>query len=169
MTIEKNWKYYLGIALFLYSFAPYVVGAVLFSLHIPKTSLLTILGAFIVSSEIAFVASIALLGKEFISAIKYKICNTLKLKAILQSTIASKVRHYAGVSLLLLSFLPYFIAEVSLFFGYPKTTREHIWLFLIMLSGDALFVISIFILDEDFWEKLKKLFEWKEAEIPIKQ
>jgi hypothetical protein len=50
---------------------------------------------------------------------------------------------------------------VSLLLGYPRTEQGHINLFLIMISGDALFVIGMFTLGAAFWERLKKLFQWQ--------
>lgn len=164
MAVEKNWRYYLGIVLLIYSALPYCIGAILLFFHIPLTKLLVIMGGFIVSAELAFFASAVLLGKTVIEAVKAKIKNIFKRRPATSPAPISKARHYTGVALLLLSFLPYFIAEISFFLGYPKTEQGHTNLFLLILSSDLIFIVSLFVLGEEFWERLKKLFEWKNAQ-----
>lgn len=163
MAIEKNWKYYLGIALFVYSFLPYFVAVALFFLHMPITKLLAFLGVFIVSAEVSFIVSAALLGKTVIEYIKARLKGVFKSPMQAQSVRVGKARHYLGIVLLILSFSPYFFVEISLLLGYPKTDGGHTALFWVMLSGDAIFIISLFVLGSDFWERLKKLFEWQNA------
>ncbi len=166
MQIEKNWKYYTGITLFIYSFIPYLVAATFLFLHIPTAKLLVILGIFIASAEISFLVSAALLGKVIIEAIKSKLRNIFKRRPEIQPVPIGKVRHYTGIVFLLLSFLPYFIAEFLILTGYLQTEKEHMNLLLVMLSGDAIFIISLFMLGAEFWERLKRLFEWRQAPTP---
>jgi len=163
MEIKRDWKYYLGITLFVYSFLPYCVAGILLFFHMPIARLLKLLGIFIASAEISFVASAALLGKTVIEAIKSKIYSIFKPRVAMQPMPISKARHHTGIALLLLSFVPYFVTEIGLLLGYPKTEQGHMNLFFIFLLGDAMFIISLFVLGADFWERLKKLFEWQRA------
>lgn len=164
MGTENKWKYRLGMTLFIGSFAPYFVGAILFLFHIQLPNQLTFFGVLIAVSELAFIASIALLGKEFIKAIKAKIHKIFKIESLLQPAVIGKIRHRLGIFLLILSSLPYLISEISLLLGYPRGEQGRMWLLLILLLGDVAFISSLFVFGEDFCERLKKLFEYKEIE-----
>jgi hypothetical protein len=72
MISNKGWRYYLGIAFFVYSFLPYCFAGFLMLLNIPTEKFLTISGVLIISAEISFVLSTLLLGKTVIQAIKSK-------------------------------------------------------------------------------------------------
>lgn len=163
MKVERNWKYYLGITLFIYSFLPYCVAGILLFFRMPIAKFLKLLVIFIASAELSFAASAALLGKTVIEAIKSKIHNIFRPRVAMRPMPIGKARHRTGIALLLLSFAPYFITEASLLLGYPKTEQGHLNLFFLLLSGDTIFILSLFALGNDFWERLKKLFEWQRA------
>lgn len=162
MNIRHNWKYYLGVILFCYSIIPYVIALLLLFFHIPLESFIAAAGLFIISAEISFAISAALLGKQFIELLRSKLKNVfLRPKKVVPFRYISKTRHYTGIILLLISFLPYFMAEICLLSGYPKTDAGHLNLFFVMLSGDAMFIIGLFALGGEFWDRLKNLFEWQ--------
>ena len=72
--MKKDKKYYLGIALFVYSFLPYVFTfLVLPFLPISKVKAVSLATGLLISSEVAFLLSVALLGKPFVQLIKTKI------------------------------------------------------------------------------------------------
>jgi hypothetical protein len=162
MNVEKGWKYYLGITLFVYSFIPYCISGLLLFFGIPLGEMMAFIGVFIVSAEVSFALSVVLLGKTVVMALRAKFKEIFKRKKT--ATIAkpiSKRRHYTGVTLLLLSFLPDIITVITLFFGYPKTATGDLVLLLIMLTGITLFITGLFVLGDEFWERLKKLFQWQ--------
>jgi hypothetical protein len=72
-TEKKGWKFYSGIALFVYSFISSFCSTLLLLFNIPISELLTFIGVFVATEYIAFIASIALLWKTIIQAIKTKI------------------------------------------------------------------------------------------------
>jgi len=160
MALERNWKYYLGLSLLIYSFIPYGVAAlVLPFLPISHARAASIGAAIIASAEIAFLCGAALLGKPFVDSIKAKIKGFLfPRRDVRPIAFISKGRHYFGISLLLMSFLPFYITEAVLLFGHPEEAVKV--MIVIMLGGDALFMMSLFILGGEFWARLKKLFEW---------
>jgi len=173
MTIEKNWKYYLGISLFVYSFIPFCTAELVFLLPLSKTAATAVAVVYLGSGEVSFFSAVALLGKPFIEAIKAKVKSIFlpSRKEALPGSIG-KTRHYVGVSLFFISFLPYPVIEATLLFG----DLRHINLTMLLAGlflGDAVFMASLFILGGEFWERLKKLFEWPgkgtPAQAPVSQ
>ncbi|HDL64157.1 MAG TPA: hypothetical protein ENH12_02065 [Proteobacteria bacterium] len=167
--IKKDWKYYLGMTLFIYCWIPYIVsGAVLF-FNVPLGKLIGIMAAFIASSEISFAISVVLLGKPFIKMLKAKFKEKfLRHKSPGPEKPISKTRHYIGIILLILSFIPCFVVEISLFFGYPKTDEGHVVMYLSVIAGYTIFIVSLFILGGDFWDRLKRLFQYQgKSPVPV--
>lgn len=164
-ALKKDWKFSLGITLFCYSWLPYLVAVILLFFSISLTNALIILGVFITSAEIAFALSIILLGKPFLQFLKTKIKQYLFRSEALPLQPISKTKHYIGITLLLLTFIPYFFVEIGLLCGYPKTHAGHIEYFLILLSSDIAFVIGLCILGGDFWDRLQNLFKWQDGAI----
>jgi len=162
MSTEKRcWKFYLGVALFVYSFIPSSCSGLLFLLNVPMKAHLTEITIFIASGQIAFLISITLLGKTIIQAFKAKFYDLFKLKFFkLDSYYISYTRHLSGIILLIISFIPYIIAELLLVLGYPIKYGDNYLVFYILISGDILFIISLFSLGSGFWERLKDLFKW---------
>ena len=159
--MEKNWKYYLGMTLFLYSWLPYVAAGALLLFAIPIKEFVGIMAVFIASAEISFVISIFFLGKTFVKMLKEKVLGIFfRHKAVQPVKPISKLRHYIGVTLLLLSFVPCFVIEILLLFGYPKTDGGHLYMFISVILGYTIFILSLFVLGSDFWEHAKKLFIW---------
>ncbi|MCD4784342.1 MAG: hypothetical protein K8T10_11025 [Candidatus Eremiobacteraeota bacterium] len=159
---KKNWKYYLGVTLFVYCWIPYIVSGLLLLYRVPLGKLLGIMAIFIASSEISFAISIALLGKTVVKALEAKIKGVFFRKKVAQpAKPVGKTRYYIGITLLFLSFLPCFLVEILLFFGYPKTDEGHTYMFIGMLIGYTVFVVSLFVVGGDFWDRFKKLFQWQ--------
>jgi len=163
LSIEKNWKYYLGLVLFFLSFLPYVISALILPFIHITAQVLSIMAVIAVGAEITFAASVVLLGKPFIQMLKAKIKNMCfkKQETPKQPKPISKCRHYIGVSFMLISFIPYFITEIALLFDYPQTSSGHLFYLLMLLAGDAIFIIAIFLLGDRFWDNLKRLFEYQ--------
>jgi hypothetical protein len=162
MESEKNgWKFYLGIVLFVYSFIPSICSTLLLLFDIPVSELLTFVVFVIATGYVAFFASIALLGKTIIAAIKSKLFSFLKFSSLgVDSFRISLFRHIVGIVLLVISFLPYFVVEILLFLEYPSGYDISYLLFYLIISGDIVFVISLFVLGSAFWGRLKDLFKW---------
>ncbi len=161
VKVKKDWKYYTGMTLFIYCWIPYAVSGLLLFMQIPLGKLIGIMAAFIASSEISFAISIVLLGKPFIKMLEAKAKGVFQRhKPVQPAKPVSKMRFYFGIVLFCLSFIPCLITETSLFFGYPKTDAGRVYLCASMLLGYTIFIVSLFILGSDFWDRLKKLFQW---------
>lgn len=160
--MKKDKKYYLGIALFVYSFLPYIFTfLVLPFLPISNVKALSITTGLLISSEIAFLLSVALLGKPFIQLIKSKIKTSIfKKKGAADLKPVGKIRHFAGITMLLVaSIVPYSLTEIALLLGYVEK-YGHSALIGLMVIGDVLFITSFFVLGGEFWSRVNKLFRW---------
>ncbi len=161
-----GWKYRLGIALFVYSFIPLITVELITLMEVSTATAVTFGAIYLASGELALVAAVALLGKPFVTAIKEKIKAFLfKPKTQDRPKIISRTRHAIGVILFVLSIVPYYATIGVLLLGAPKGPDLQTLLRL-LLAGEVLFFVSLFVLGEEFWARLKRLFEWPGKELP---
>ncbi len=161
MAIEKNWKYYTGLSFLIYSFIPICTAELVFFLPVSKASAVSFIVVYLASGEVTFLVGVALLGKPFVTAFKARIkAFFFPRREVTPPKPVSRARHRTGVILFLISFIPYPAAEVILFMADPVRLNPRI-LLLLLLFGDAVFIASLFVLGGEFWERLKKLFEWQ--------
>lgn len=154
-----NWRFYLGIGLLIANLAGYGLAALVPFFGFSGTVAAAWIGGIILLAELAFVASLALLGRPVLELLKAKCKAWFVRRAAEPAAPVSRRRHAAGLALLILSCLPYFIAEFMLILGY--TAPGHIQVIIAMLlASDFLFVGSLFVLGSEFWERLNKLFAW---------
>lgn len=160
--MKKNWKYYFGIGLIIYSFLPYIfVFMIMPFLSFTTAEALSISSVILVTAEVAFVSAVALLGKDFINMIKAKFKSKFARKGdekIFKPI--SKTRFRIGIILFILTLsLPTVLTEVALYYNYVETIGLNNLLY-ILLSFDIIFIISLFILGGEFIDKLRGLFTY---------
>ncbi len=155
--MKKNWRYYLGLALFFYSFLPISVVAILPFLGMTLAESGAFAVAFLVTAEVAFMASVALLGKEFLGALKRRVMAVFRRTQVLKPV--SRTRHRIGVALFAASFLPYYAVLIDLLF-FSQKEAEITFLAWAMVAGEIAFMVSLFLLGGLFWERLKHMFDW---------
>lgn len=160
--MTKDWKYYLGLSLFIYSVVPILVLAILPFLGMSLSEMGTLAVVFLASGEVAFYASAVLLGKPFLAALKTKFASWFRREAAPPKPV-SRARHRLGVWLLAVSFLPYYAVLVYLLFFVPDNATIH-FLAWSMVAGEVLGMISLFVLGGQFWERLKRLFQWQDEQ-----
>lgn len=153
----KGWKFYLGVALFIYGFASFGMAALMPLLCVPAVAA-TVATAIVISGEVCFWVSAALLGKPFVEGLKSK------LKAIFNQVPSppqpiSRRRHAFGLVLFSLSFVTYYVVMVIPFLGWEKGTGLTA-IVAVALCGELLFLASLFVLGGEFWAKLKALYQW---------
>lgn len=170
----KTWKHRLGMILIVYSFIPLCTVELVAFLGVPASQAVTLGAFYVASGEIAFLLAVALLGKPFVMAVKAKIKGFFfrsKTDAAPQAATTprhiGRVRHAFGVVLFVLSIVPYYATMAVLFVAHPKEPDLGALLWL-LVAGEALFLISLFVLGEEFWAKLKHLFEWPGKEQPAR-
>mgnify|MGYP000868173482 FL=1 len=160
MHPEKNWKYYLGLSLFGYSFVPILTVELLFFLPLSHAQAASMALIYVGSGEVAFFAAIALLGRSFVETLKAKFkAFFIRNKPAQPPRPIGKTRHTVGVILFFASFFPYPFVVAALIFLHP-TGRDLNYLVAALLAGDGIFITSLFVLGGEFWERLKRLFEW---------
>jgi hypothetical protein len=161
----QGWKYYLGLALFLYSFAALGIAALapfLFSAAVAAT----VATGVVVSGEVGFLISAALLGKPFVEGLKAKVKSFFVRPAGATPEPISRSRHVFGLVLFSLSFVTYYVAMAIPFFGLDKTI-ELTAIVIVAISGEVLFLTSLFVLGGEFWGRIKALFQWPaQSEVP---
>jgi len=161
--MKKDKKYYLGIALFGYSFIPYIFTFLILPfLPISNVKAVSIATGLLISSEVSFFLSVALLGKPFIQLLKSKIKGSIFRKKGDAPLIkpVGKFRHRAGITMLLIaSTVPYSFTEIALMLGFVEK-YGHATLVGVLIIGDMLFIASFFVLGSEFWGRVKKLFQW---------
>lgn len=158
----KKVKLYLGIALLLLSCLIPFLGLSVATLNLPVALKGAIIGLLAVGGpEIVAIAAIALLGKEAFELITSKILALLSRLAPRGSV--SKTRYTLGLVLFLITFIPTYIM------GYfphllPDATPARLY---VSISADLLFVVSLFVLGGDFWDKMRSLFVYEaKAQFP---
>ncbi len=161
MTENKNiekfnptgWRFRLGLLFFVMAsifplFIPFVTSSNL------STEMKTLLSTFLVigAPEIFSVISIIIMGKQGFNYIKYTILSFLK--QIAPSAEVSRRQYKFGLFLLLLHVIfSYFIFYApDLIVGYAENRIT------MNLIADFLFIVTLFVLGGEFWEKLRALF-----------
>ena len=168
-AMKKDRKYYLGLALFAYSFMPYVFTfLVLPFLPISKIKAVSIATGLLISSEISFLLCVVLLGKPFIQLLKSKIKGFIfRKKGEFPLKPVGKFRHHVGITMLMVaSIVPYFLTEIALVLGFVEK-YGHTQLVGLLVMGDVLFITSFFVLGGEFWARVNELFAWPgKTEVP---
>jgi hypothetical protein len=140
----KGWKFYLGLTLFLFSLATFGAAALAPFLFSAATAA-TVVTAAVVSGEIGFWVSAALLGKPFVEALKAKVKGLFArgMGAVPPQPIG-RSRHTFGLALFSLSFVTYYVAMAIPFFGLEKDA-ELAAIVIVAVSGEVLFLTSLFV------------------------
>lgn len=102
--------------------------------------------------EILLVLAAAVMGRENFVRITTKIKEWLRM--LRPSGNVSRVRHFTGLAMFLLPLAPtYVMAYMPMWL--PDSSPQRLW---VNLAADAIFLVSLFVLGGDFWDKLRALF-----------
>jgi len=155
----RGWRWYVGLALFVYSCLTFVIAALVpfaFSAAVAAT----VATGVIVSGEVGFWVSAALLGKPFVEGLKAKLKGLFtRQQQVAAPQPISRAQHAFGLVLFSLSFVTYYLAMTIPFLGFAKST-ELTAIVVVALSGELLFLCSLFVLGGDFWARIKALYQW---------
>jgi hypothetical protein len=153
LIATTSWRFRVGLFLFVFGwicplFIPLVTASDLSS----ETK--TLLSGFLLIGlpEIFSLVSIAVLGKPGFNLLKTKIFDFLK-RAVPTAKV-SRQRHRFGIFLLILhvlfAYCTYYIPDLIPGYAEHRT--------LMNLAADFLFIVTLFVLGGEFWEKLRALF-----------
>lgn len=160
--MTKNFKYYAGITLFVLSFVVPLCGLWLATTSLPLMVKAPLVGILTVGApEVLAIMAVALVGKQLFDQLKNKAFAILKTMAPQGSV--SRTRYRLGLILFILPFIPSYIM------GYaphllPDSSPVRLY---VNIASDLCFLISLFVLGGDFWDKLRALFLYDaKAEFP---
>ncbi|MGD9684553.1 MAG: hypothetical protein AB7W16_25595 [Candidatus Obscuribacterales bacterium] len=147
------WRLYSGIALIVLSLLMPLFSVWIIASALPAWLKASLVGLVSVGGPeiLAFVA-VAVLGKEAFELIMGRVMGLLKRMA--PSASVSKFRYRLGLLLMILTFLPSYVVAYSPSW-LPDSSPARLY---VCLSADVFFVISLFVLGGDFWDKLRALF-----------
>ncbi len=157
-TRARGGKFYVGLALFVYSFGTFGIAALVPFLFSPTVAAALVTGV-VISGELGFWVSAALLGKPFVDALKAKVAALFVRPEPRAPRAISRRRHVFGLVLFSLSFVTYYVAMATPFLRLSKST-ELTAIVGVAITGEPLFVSSLFVLGGEFWGRIKALYRW---------
>ncbi|MHC1729054.1 MAG: hypothetical protein AB9866_24165 [Syntrophobacteraceae bacterium] len=102
--------------------------------------------------EIMAIPAVAVMGKENFDRIMAKVKGWLGL--LKPAGGVGRARHIVGLVLFVLPVIPAYVMAYAPKW-LPDDSPERLW---INLCADAMFLVSLFVLGGDFWDKLRALF-----------
>jgi len=146
-------KFYLGVLLFGLSFLLPLLSFWIASLPLPVAVKGTVIGIVTVGGpEVLIVAAVALLGKQAFDLITTKVLTFLGRFAPQGSV--SRTRYKLGLVLFILPVIPSYIMSYAPHL-LPDESQARLY---VSIGSDLMFVVSLFVLGGDFWDKLRSLF-----------
>jgi hypothetical protein len=163
-----TWRYKLG--LFLIVGGHLVIAAALILPFVGAGA--AFVGATVVCGEAMSMLSIVFLGKDGFVAIKQKVFGFLKKGYTAE---VGRVRHYVGLVLFFLNGLTLYIMMVYAWTSFEAVTPDDplpvVWgldfeqqrslVFGLFLTGEIAFLVSIYVLGADWWERFRELMVWR--------
>ncbi|HNX87414.1 MAG TPA: hypothetical protein PKN12_10850 [Bacteroidales bacterium] len=144
-------RFYAGLALFIFSFFMLPIGFFLKGLYASHLMKGLILAVFWISAPLMKVIAIGTMGKPSYLWIKYKLHFYRRLAFPRQVTPA---RYNVGLILFIIPFIPNYI----LAYAPHLLPQDYLIRIIIHLFCDFVFIISLFVLGGNFWDKLRALF-----------
>lgn len=151
-TLKRDWRFYAGItAMVLAVIMP--LGAVIVPvLGLPTAQSALLAGVLVAGGpEVLCILAIALLGQDTFRYFVHKAKAAFR-RAILDRP-ASKLRYYAGLTIILLSWLPAYIYAY-----FPAAMPGGNARIYVLAGIDLAFVVSVFVMGGEFWEKVRRIF-----------
>lgn len=149
---NPGFRFYLGLTIFITSFFMLPIGFLLKGFVVSHFWKAFILTCFWVSAPLMKFSSIAILGNASYLWIKYQMNHVYH--RITKPHDVSKFRYNIGLFLFVLPFIPNYIISYTPHL-LPASMTVH---YIIIITADVIFLISLFILGGDFWDKLRALF-----------
>jgi hypothetical protein len=158
-----GWRFRIGIIIFVVGFLSPLLIPVIAAMGLPTAWKAAISGLLAVGiPEVFSLVAIAVVGKSGFKYLKGRIFALLRKYG--PPDVVSRTRYRIGLVMFLLPLLFGWLAPyLSSLIPFIKTHCIALG-----IIGDALFVVSLFVLGGDFWDKLRALFiHGAKAKIPV--
>lgn len=167
----KSWRYKAGFGLIVFGHVILVLGLVSPALGIGAGTA----AAMILAGEVISMVSIVLLGKDGFMAIKSKLFGFLKAGF---AGPVGRTRHRIGIALLCTNVVTAIIVMIYAWSAFGAAMAEEptfiVWdlaieqqaslVFWLFLIGELSFLVAIYTLGADWWDRFRALFVWQPAE-----
>jgi hypothetical protein len=148
----RGWRFKCGVALLVLAIALVLAIPLLAALGLPPATLAAITGAVFIINKLLLILIIALVGKAGFQQLKNVVVGYIPhLKTIGP---IGPVRHTIGLIIFWVP-LTWSLLEPYIDYFWPGL-RPNKWAY--QLLGDLIFVVGIFVLGGNFWEKVRALF-----------
>jgi hypothetical protein len=155
-----GWRFNLGITLFVLGFFSPLGIPVVTAMNLSAAWKATFSGLLMLGiPELFWLAAAAIMGKPGFNYLKGKVFSSLKKYAFPETV--SRTRYRLGLTMFLVPLL-YGWLEPYLSPHIPIIAQQRV---VLAMTGDVLWVTSLFVLGGDFWDKLRALFVY-EAKVP---
>ena len=151
----SNWRLKAGIAVLILAMALPLCALLVPLLELPMAQSALMAGGLVAGApEVLMLLAAALLGRQnfdrIMGAAKKFFFTTFFASPV------SRQRYYAGLAVCVLSIVPLYLA------GYvPSSMPAGNNRIVILAAADVAFILSIFVMGGEFWEKFRRLFVWE--------
>jgi hypothetical protein len=150
---KPDWNVKFGIGLFVFSIILPLTGIpIVAAIELSTTAAASTVALLLGFAEVCGIAAIAIMGKNGYAYLKGKLAKFIKSYAPPQEV--SKIRYSIGLIMFSIPIIVGWIAPY-LFVLFPSLTPSN---FMWALVGDVFFLVSLFVLGGNFWDKLNSLF-----------
>jgi len=147
------WRLKLGVAIFIIGFLSPLLIPVVKAMQMPTAWKVVISGALAVGvPEVFAIVAVAIMGKDGFNIMKASIFKLIKRYG--PPDAVGRTRYRIGLVMFILPLFFGWLAPYAQNFA-PDFVFQN---FIINLIGDLMFIVSLFVLGGDFWDKVRALF-----------
>ena len=151
-TLKKDWRFYAGMAAMVLAVVMPLAAVFVPVLGLPTAQSAVLAGILLAGGpEVLCILAVALLGKDTFKYFAHKATNAFR-RAVFERP-ASKTRYYAGLAIILLSWLPAYVYAY-----FPAAMPGGNARIYVLAGMDLAFVASVFLMGGEFWEKVRRIF-----------
>ncbi|MHC9544048.1 MAG: hypothetical protein AB9903_31430 [Vulcanimicrobiota bacterium] len=151
--MKQNLRFYGGIAILAIAWLLPLLGIPVSRTNWPIAVKAAIIGLLTFGGpELLSIVAIIVLGRESYELILQKLKKLFK--RLKPSGKVSRLRYHIGLAMFLLPIVPSYIMAYAPHL-LPDTSPQRL---IVSISSDLMFIISLFVLGGDFWDKLRSLF-----------
>ncbi len=154
-AIRRDWQFYTGMTFFGLAMVMPIFGLLVLPLDISTELKAFIFGAMSLGGpEVALVIAAAFLGKDTLAIFTSRFFAALR--KLLPTKPTSKVRYYTCVTIMMATYLGWYIyAYLGDFLPEELTSQSA------LVVGDLAFVTAFLAAGPEFWEKIGRIFQWE--------